>query len=417
MINPFRDYAWGSTTAFSRLFGWEAAQTPQAEMWMGAHPTGTSRVETAEGETVGLDALLAERPELLGAAAEQFGQLPFLLKVLAAEKPLSIQAHPTVEQAKAGFEGEESAGIALGSPARCYPDAHHKPELIVALTDFSALTGFRPHADAAEELGRVHALAEERGYDDAALTAVISTLTRQLGGRDYAAALDFILASGQEQTAQAAQALAALVQMPAPSADRLSAAAWDTLSRIAAKFPGDPGIFVALLLNRVDLQPGEGLYLPAGNLHAYLGGAGVEIMANSDNVLRGGLTSKHIDVPALIDVAETEVLDVPNCVPQLVTKGQLAYRPPFEEFELTRFSVESHGDIKHRRLENAPGILLCTGGKLTVLADQPSEGPGHLSLKPGESVFIPAGEAVRFGGDIGTAAYLASVPGAVQVAG
>ncbi len=230
----------------------------------GGAPHGASLVEIGPGETLALDALLAQRPELLGASGQRYGELPFLMKVLSAAKPLSIQVHPTADQAKAWLRRRRGGGHPLESRVRCYPDVHHKPELIVALTDFAALSGFRRHTEAASELSSVQALAEERGHGGPALREVLSTVQDQLERQDYAAALEYILASGQKQSAEAARALHALVQETETAPDRLGSAAWDTLTRITEHFPGDPGILLAMLLNRVDLRPGRPSSFPLG---------------------------------------------------------------------------------------------------------------------------------------------------------
>mgnify|MGYP002721467491 CR=1 FL=1 len=392
MTNPVRDYAWGSTTAFSTHFGWTPSATPQAELWMGAHPAAPSSVPGEDGAQTPLTELCP------GEASSSF---PFLFKVLAAEKPLSIQTHPTQERAAAGYAAEEAAGVPADSPRRSYVDPNHKPELIVAVGSFSALCGFRPHAEAKEELCMLRDVLEdlppapspgedEETAEEPPLTPlfVFDRLVTFLDHEDYSGALDYILRSGREDCAQAASAVNALFsrrarQAPRPSTE-LPAKTLDTLTRVSRSFPGDPGLLVTLLMNRVDLTPGEALYLPAGNLHAYLYGVGVEIMANSDNVLRGGLTDKHVDADELLAVTQCEVLPVPRCPAEPSGPGRYSYRPPFEEFQLKRIEFPQAGDSVGLQ-PAAPAVLLCTAGELQV------------SSAAGEALTVPAGESVLLG--------------------
>ena len=398
MINPVREYAWGSTTAFSELFGWAASPTPRAEIWMGAHPGDPSSLELPGG-SAGEAARVVALPEYLGQTGETPGSFPFLLKVLAAEEPLSIQSHPTQERAKSGFAAEEASGLALDSPLRSYKDPNSKPELIVALTEFSALCGFRPYAETAGELRELAdavAQAGDRQGDSGGAQQVLrllEQLQRHVGAEDYTSALEFLVRSGRAQASSAAVELSALLgaeDLPG-FADALSgfgegSAAFQMLRKVSAAFPQDPGLFVTLLLNRLTLKPGESIYLPAGNLHAYLHGVGVEIMANSDNVLRGGLTSKHLDVDELLSVTDCEVLPVPHC--SVLRSGsapqRMQYQAPFEEFQLERIEFPGEVTLEHP----GHGILLCTAGEVT-LSSPDSGTPRMLSLKPGESAFLP----------------------------
>lgn len=420
MTNPVRDYAWGSTSAFSTHFGWAPSAAPQAEIWMGVHPAAPSSVIDADG---GETPVLDHFPEMTASS------FPYLFKVLAADRSLSIQTHPAKERAQSGYCAEEAAGIPADSPQRNYVDPNHKPELIVALGSFSALCGFRPQPEAKAELCTLRDVLENftppaasqetaDSADDAApereeppLTPlfVFDRLVTFLDHEDYAGALDYILRSGREDCAQASRAVNALFsrragQAPRPSTG-LPSKTIDTLTRVTRSSPGDPSILVTLLMNRVDLSPGEALYLPAGNLHAYLYGLGVEIMANSDNVLRGGLTSKHVDVEELLAVTACEVLPIPHCPAEPAGPGRYSYRPPFEEFQLKRIEFpQAQGPV--RLMPTPPAVLLCTAGELQLTDDDGAE----LTLGAGESALLTDQDAVTVRAEGRAQAFLA-LPG------
>lgn len=432
MLNPVRAYPWGSTTSFPRLFGTDP-DGPQAELWMGAHPTAPSSVvvQEASGETLPLDALISQRPELV----QHRGTLPFLVKVIAAEQPLSIQVHPNLAQAKAGFAAEEAAGIPPDSALRNYPDPRHKPELVVAVEDFTVLCGFRPAAEAAAEVAVLNdalqgatgqapeaMTAESAGTSDdvASARAGLSELHRLLERADLAGALALILRDEPDLFSRAAELVADLLRDPqAASRLPLSESTRRTLVHTSAAFPGDPGVLVTLLLNRVDLAPGQGLYLPAGNLHAYLHGVAVEIMANSDNVVRGGLTTKHVDVEELLAVTEPAVLPVPWCEAESGAAGRKRYRPPVEEFQLERLELggDDAGAVTTISPEG-PTVLLCLNGEvdlcesLTDMAAAPERASSWegsaLRLHPGESAFLPPGGSVELRCTSPSTAYLAA---------
>ncbi|MET8784500.1 MULTISPECIES: mannose-6-phosphate isomerase, class I [unclassified Streptomyces] len=367
--NTVRPYAWGSTTAIPRLLGEEPTGEPQAEMWMGAHPGAPSR--TPRGP---LNEVIDKAPEeeLGSRTVARFGpRLPFLLKILAAGAPLSLQVHPDLEQAKEGYADEERRGIPVDAPHRNYKDANHKPELICALTEFDGLCGFRAPDEAAELLAGLgvdslkpyvdllHAHPEEDALREV-LTAVLSADPEAMA----------------HTVGEAATACARLGGAYAPYAD------------IAHHYPGDPGVIAAMLLNHVQLQPGEALYLGAGVPHAYLNGLGVEIMANSDNVLRCGLTPKHVDVPELLRIVRFEASDPGVLRPEASDDGEEVYETPIDEFRLSRY-VLAEGAAPRELTRATPQILLCTAG--TVRA-------GELLLAPGQSVFVPAGETAEVSG-------------------
>ncbi len=363
-------YAWGSPTAIPDLLGTPATGEPQAELWLGAHPVAPATVER-DGRWQRLDAVIAADPvgELGVEVASRFdGQLPFLLKVLAAVSPLSLQAHPDEVHARAGHQREEAAGLAMGAPNRIYKDPHHKPELICALTPFDALCGFRPVPATLDLLDAV----ATRG-----LRPFAAELAAAPGPNGLRTVLGQLLTVAPGDRGLLADEVAA------------SCAAHDgpwhpettAIARIAGWYPGDIGVVIALLLNFVRLQPGQAIYLGAGNVHAYLDGVGVEVMANSDNVLRGGLTPKHIDVPELMDVVDFTPLADP-IVPPLESLVGCTYPTPAPEFQLTRLDLEGH-DLAGQCAW--PAIALCTAGDVS-------------SLRRGQSAFLRAGSEWHFQG-------------------
>ncbi|MCU7823701.1 mannose-6-phosphate isomerase, class I [Kitasatospora sp. DSM 101779] len=371
--NTVRPYAWGSTTAIPALLGEQPTGEPQAEMWLGAHPGDASRLERGDGTTT-LDAVIAADPEReLGAAAvARFGPaLPFLLKVLAAGKPLSIQAHPTLEQARTGFAAEDAAGIPVEAPHRNYKDANHKPELICALDEFEGLCGFREPAEAAALMASLAVPA---------LDPLIDTLRSKPAPEALADALAAVLSLSGEKAERTVAEVARAVEAAA-AGDPTGAMAGYAFA--AREFPGDTGLIAALLLNHVRLQPGEALYLGAGIPHAYLRGTGVEIMANSDNVLRCGLTPKHIDVPELLRVVVFEPGAPDVLRPTAAADGEHHYPVPIDEFRLSRYTLGAAPAVLPGR---APQILLCTEGLVRLT----SAGGGTLDLARGQSAFLPA---------------------------
>ncbi|MEV6840778.1 mannose-6-phosphate isomerase, class I [Streptomyces sp. NPDC051133] len=367
--NTVRPYAWGSTTAIPHLLGVEPTGEPQAEMWMGAHPGAPSRTE--RGTLVGV--IEAHPEQELGArAVARFGpRLPFLLKILAAGAPLSLQVHPNLEQAKEGYADEERRGVPVDAPHRNYKDANHKPELICALTEFDGLCGFRDPVEAADLLAGL-------GVDS--LKPYVDLLHAHPEEAALREVLTAILGADPEDMARTvAETTAACSRLGGDYAP---------YAGIAHHFPGDPGVIAALLLNHVRLQPGEALFLGAGIPHAYISGLGVEIMANSDNVLRCGLTPKHVDVPELLRVVRFEAGDPGVLRPEASSDGEEVYETPIDEFRLSRY-VLPEGGSAHDVTRDTPQILLCTAG--SVLA-------GEYGLGPGESVFVPAGEKAEISG-------------------
>ncbi len=335
--NTPRDYAWGSTTAIAGLLGSTPSGAPEAELWLGAHPGSPARI---------LDTTQTDGAADLAHWPETAGGLPYLLKVLAAASPLSLQAHPSSAQARAGFERENAEGLAPDSPERNYTDPLHKPEMIFALSDpFDALCGFREPADSRAALERL-------AGDAPAVAAFAATLDGEAAD---------VLRGATEWLLGGAPEVADVVDAVVAAAQEAAGVDADTVRMLAAAFPGDPGIVLALLLNRVALRPGDALYLPAGNIHAYLRGLGIELMAASDNVLRGGLTPKRIDVPELVRILDFAPFAVTPMVRKRPAPGVEEFVPDVPDFRLTR--IEVGGEVPSTSVE-LPGtaIVLCTAG-------------------------------------------------------
>jgi len=382
-----RDYAWGSTTLMSELLGTTPSGEPEAELWLGAHPGRPTPI--AQGAPVSeYGDLAAWFASDARTALGDLEELPFLLKILAAAHPLSLQAHPSLARAGDGFEAEERRGIPIDAAHRNYKDRLHKPELIVALRDgFQALCGFRElavtdalladlasTAPTAEHRAQIEGLRESLGAPDGLRT----TVARVLGepARDLVAAVVAAAAGGDASSDFAAER--ALV------------------ARLTEEYPGDPGIVVATLVNLVTLSEGEALYLPAGNIHAYLDGIGIELMAASDNVLRGGLTPKHVDVPELLDVLDFEPRPVPRLEPTVLADGLSLFVPwDVPDFELLRADV-SDADAASTPEFDLPGpaIAIVTDGQVTITGAD-----GSTTLDRGRYAFVTPDEArLRFSG-------------------
>ncbi|MEU6895681.1 mannose-6-phosphate isomerase, class I [Streptomyces sp. NPDC046557] len=371
LTNPIRPYSWGSTTAIPGLLGVEPTGEPQAELWMGAHPGAPSRLDRGAGELSLSDVIAADPEGELGAAAvAKFGpRLPFLFKILAAGAPLSLQVHPDLARAKEGFEDEERRAVPIDAGHRNYKDPNHKPELICALTHFDGLCGFRPPLEAAD-------LLEGLGVDS--LKPYVDLLRAHPVDAALREVLTAVLTADRAEMARTvADASAAAERLGGPYAP---------YAGLVHHFPGDPGVIAAMLLNHVRLQPGEAMFLGAGVPHAYLDGLGVELMANSDNVLRCGLTPKHVDVPELLKVVVFEPGEPGILRPE--DQGEEVYETPIDEFRLSRY-VLAPGAAPRTLPDTAPQILLCTAGRPRA---------GELTLTPGESVFVPAGESAVLSG-------------------
>lgn len=387
LVGALRSYAWGSRTALAELCGREVPSAhPEAELWFGAHPADPAKI-VADGRSRSLLELIESEPSReLGSVASAFdGRLPFLLKILAAEEPLSLQAHPSADQARHGFERENHARVPLDSPMRNYRDDSHKPELVVALDRFEALAGFRDPLRTVDLLNSL-AVPELVQYtellaaqpDSGGLRTLFTTWIT-LPQAKLAGLLPKVLDGCVRYLKQ-------VDPLETPGQSKEFAAEARTTLELAEAYPGDAGVLAALLLNRITLEPGQGLFLAAGSLHAYLRGIGVEIMANSDNVLRGGLTPKHVDVPELLRVLDFEPLRLPIIEPEPAGPGSFRYRTPAPEFALRRFELpEAAEPMEIPR--TGPGIMLVTAGTVRL-----SQGADELTIGAGSAAWISAGD-------------------------
>jgi mannose-6-phosphate isomerase len=413
--NQVKHYDWGSPQWIPQLLGREnPAGEPWAELWMGVHPEAPSGVA---GEAASLPDLIRQDPEFyLGTGVNrEFGTLPFLYKLLAAARPLSVQAHPSLTQAREGWERENRAGISLKAANRNYKDPNHKPEILCALSPFRAMCGFR---EPREILRALEAFSREAAP---ALAAALDRLKEPLGAADAGGAVTGTAAGAASTTAALGDFLRALFGFSAEIRRELTAhtlrraealaetcpeyaEAWGTAAEFARLYPGDPAVIAPLYLNLLHLKSGEAIYLPAGVLHAYLEGFGVELMANSDNVLRGGLTSKHVDV--------TELLGVLNFSPFCPEILRGAGDDPWHQYptDCREFSL---GTLRGTGPSipfppPGPGIILVTRGRAEL---DYRNGEERLTLKPGESAFIaprPQDGDLRCAGDF--TLYAAGIP-------
>ena len=327
-----KNYDWGSKNLVPDFFGLEKSSAPIAEIWFGTHPLGESQ---ALGENQSLSETIGKK-------------LNFLVKILSADKALSIQVHPNPQQAKDGYEREQAQGIALDDLKRNYKDTSHKPEALVALTPFQALCGFRKRAELIQiftEFGKSEPEFDSLAKDlrqEAPLAEVFESLIANSE-----------LAKRFEKTVDLAQA------------NTVAKEARDLVKRLLSQFPDDTGALVALMLNHVHLEPGEALYLPAGNIHAYLSGLGVEVMAASDNVLRSGLTSKHVDVSEVLKLADFSELTEPKIQPRKLAEGLIEYPVQCSEFRVYRAEVSGKNLLADLDLPSS-AMLVCTQGEVAV---------------------------------------------------
>ena len=327
-----KGYDWGSRELIPNYFGLEPSTKPIAEIWFGTHPLGESQIIQSEQ-----------------SLSDQIGShLKFLVKILSAERALSIQVHPNSKQAKEGFDLEQAQGIPVDDPKRNYKDSSHKPEALVALTQFRALCGFRPRSELVQvfsEFGKTEAEFESLANNLAAGAELSEIFKTLISSKELAKRILNTVASEQ--------------------ADPLAAAARGLVERLLTQFPEDTGALVAIMLNEVSLDPGEAIYLPAGNIHAYLSGLGIEVMAASDNVLRSGLTSKHVDLAEVLKLADfTELLD-PRVIPKKLAEGLVEYPVECSEFRIYRAEVSGKNLLADMDLP-ASAIVVCTAGEVAV---------------------------------------------------
>ncbi|MBL0625715.1 mannose-6-phosphate isomerase, class I [Aeromonas jandaei] len=368
MQNPIQGYDWGSHDSLTTLFGIANPQgKPQAELWMGAHPNGCSDVVVA-GQTQKLSTLIERAPAaVLGEATlARFGSLPFLFKVLCAEKALSIQVHPSKAQAEAGFAKEEAAGIDAKAANRNYKDPNHKPELVFALTPYQAMNGFRaiPAILALFERVNLPAIAE--------LTADLAASQNEAGLQHFFHQLLVLEGARKEE------ALAGLLAFASEHQDEETFA---LITSLAAQYPGDVGLFSPLLLNVVTLKPGQAMFLDACTPHAYVRGTGLEIMANSDNVLRAGLTPKYIDVAELLDC--TRCLAKPD--DQILLSPHIEGAVQHFEVPVPDFTFSVYPAGEHQLTTTSAEILFAIDATVIL-----KRGDETLRLEKGQSAFIPS---------------------------
>ena len=377
LINSVQHYAWGSKNALTELYGIANPDNqPMAELWMGAHPKSSSKVQDAQGHLLSLREMIEQdKAGLLGSAvAERFGELPFLFKVLCAAQPLSIQVHPNKHASEIGFAKENAAGIPLDAAERNYKDPNHKPELVFALTPFLAMNAFRPFSEIVSLLQPV-----------AGANQAIAHFLQEPGAERLSQLFASLLTLKGDEKSRALAVLKAALngQQGEP---------WQTIRVISEFYPDDSGLFSPLLLNVVKLNPGEAMFLFAETPHAYLQGVALEVMANSDNVLRAGLTPKYIDIPELV----ANVKFTPKAAGELLTQpvkqaSALEFPIPVDDFAFSLHDLSTTGsDLA----QQSAAILFCVEGEAVL-----SKGDETLVLKPGESAFISASESpVRVSG-------------------
>ena len=327
-----KNYDWGSKELVPEYFDLEKATKPIAEIWFGTHPLGESGIE---GSDQSLRSVIGK-------------QLGFLVKILSAERSLSIQVHPNSAQAKIGFDREQTLGVLLKDPKRNYKDVSHKPEALVALSNFHAMCGFRPRV---EQLS----IFTEFGKTEKDFASLANKLTS-------GATLETIF---QELISNQELAKRFIDTVEKSQTDALAQQARNLVESLLAQYPGDTGALVALMLNEVFLKPGEAIYLPAGNIHAYLSGLGVEVMAASDNVLRAGLTSKHVAVTEVLTIADFSELNNPKIAPKKLAEGLVEYPVQCPEFRIYRAEVSGKNLLADLDLP-ASAMVLCTAGEVAV---------------------------------------------------
>ncbi|MCM2445972.1 mannose-6-phosphate isomerase [Rahnella sp. CG8] len=371
MHNGVQNYAWGSKDALTKLYGIKDAEgRPMAELWMGAHPKCSSQIENSRGENLSLrDQISAGLSAQLGEkVAKRFGELPFLFKVLCADQPLSIQVHPSKSAAEIGYAKENAAGIPLDAAERNYKDPNHKPELVYALTPFQAMNGFRELRESVSLLqpvaGAHPLIASFLTYPDVDHLRTLFAGLLSLEGEDKSRALDVLKSVLDEQQGEP----------------------WDTIRSISEFYPDDSGLFSPLLLNVITLQPGEGMFLYAETPHAYLKGVSLEVMANSDNVLRAGLTPKYIDIPELLANLKFNARPASELLTTPVVKGaELNFPIPVEDFA---FSIHSLSAEPQTLEQDSAAIVFCIEGQSVLVKNNQT-----LVLNPGESCFLSATES------------------------
>ncbi|OQP70159.1 mannose-6-phosphate isomerase, class I [Vibrio cholerae] len=369
MTNPIQNYAWGSKTALQQLFELENPNDdPQAELWMGAHPNGCSGI-AINGKIVQLSDFIAQNPNLiLGEyTARQFGELPYLFKILAAEKALSIQVHPNKQQAERGFAQEEQLGIALTAAQRNYKDPNHKPELVYALTEYQAMNGFRANQEI------LNYFIELSIDEIQPLVNVFQSNPTEQGLRDFFSGLLSLQGEAKNRALEALMAQAKQIDLPL----------FQLIVELENQYPNDIGLFAPLMLNVITLQPGEAMFLDAETPHAYLHGTGLEIMANSDNVLRAGLTPKYMDIDELVTCTQFKhkPLEQLRLKPEVI-EGCEQYPIPVADFKFAIIPPTTQQTIGVKSAE----VVLPLDSSM-ILRHANGE---QCLVRKGQSVFIPA---------------------------
>lgn len=369
LSNATQAYAWGSPSAIPSFLGRDAVERPVAEMWMGTHPLGPSRVEEAVGVAVPL--------------TEVAGDLPFMMKVLAADRPLSLQVHPGKAIAAAGFAAEEASGTSLTAVDRTFKDPHHKPEMVYALTPFDTLVGFRPTAEILRVLAAI---------DTTLVRSLVNDLRSDPGFLGIVRLVERLLRE-RPTAAEVAAVVAACRTLGDSGLDIRRA--YVTAVEIAEHFPADVGVIISLFLNRITLQAGEAAFLEDGVIHAHLHGMCIEVMTSSDNVLRAGLTEKFVDPIGLVRCLNKGMSRVARVTPEVWGTSTEVFAPDVEEFALS-LTQASYAEPEGSPLPNGGRrLLICTGGEVTLV----SERGGSFELGRGDSVYAgPEDGALRIFG-------------------
>ncbi|MDN4162475.1 mannose-6-phosphate isomerase, class I [Nocardioides abyssi] len=394
--NAVRGYAWGSSTHLPRFLGTEPTGDPQAELWIGAHDGDPSYLPDGRA----LNEVIATDPRhLLGqSVVDTFGaRLPYLMKVLAVAEPLSLQVHPSSSRARIGFAREDAAGVPLDAVDRSYKDAFHKPEMIYAITRFEGMAGFRD----TEKSAQILRLLDLPWADDVAhrlesgpafqtLRAIVTEMLGR-GGPELESLLADVQRAARhaEERGHREEMRANPVRVDPARINREATRVFAMVGKLIEQYPADPGVLVTLLLNHVVLAPGEAMFLDAGVIHAYVSGLGVEIMASSDNVLRAGLTPKHMDVPELLSVTNFTPMPGPQWLPSVAASHHAHLEPPVPDFALTV------GDV--------PGVTA------------PAAGPRTVLVLDGEVELLTADETVPAGR--GQTVFIADADGPVRIVG
>ncbi|MDD3235727.1 MAG: mannose-6-phosphate isomerase, class I [Candidatus Cloacimonetes bacterium] len=370
LIPTFQTYSWGDDSFIQNLCSLEDMEgTPVAEMWLGAHPKAPALIEYANKQKA-LDSYISTNPpSILGKAADRYNStLPFLFKVLAAKKPLSIQVHPDKSAAEAGFALENSLGIPLDDPKRSFKDANHKPELLCALTDFTALCGFRAYTDI---ISNIQAFHLEYIWDE------FQAFSLSPNSDTFKALFQAIMTSNELKLHEAIDHLIHFK----PYTDHALAQLQNVCLNLIDNYRFDPGVIAPLLLNLIELKAFDAIYIEAGILHAYLNGAGLELMANSDNVIRGGLSPKYIDIDKLLELSSFQPYQIKWVAPEITDSCRSSYITPAQEFSLSIIELEGHYQLNS---DNKPHIFLCLHGTFNC---------GELVLAMGDAAFMDASES------------------------